>query len=113
METKICKDCIHYELCNYFYGILETTHNGMTCSMFKDKDKFIELPCAIGDYCMFGNSLYRAYGFTYIGDDYDTYVMAYNVKDCTEYDGNSSMPSKCFKFISDEEAKKVWEELNV
>lgn len=44
-----CKDCVHYELCE----ALEK--NGISriypsrCGFFKDKTKFVELPCKIGD----------------------------------------------------------------
>ena len=36
-----CKDCVHYKPC--FYANIDT------CGMFKDKSKFIELPCKVGD----------------------------------------------------------------
>ena len=40
-----CKDCVHYDIClgayeDYLYEI---------CDSFKDKSKFIELPCSVGD----------------------------------------------------------------
>lgn len=43
---KTCKDCIHYEMCNVLPGEEATTNN---CTFFKDKSKFIELPCSVGD----------------------------------------------------------------
>lgn len=36
-----CKDCVHYKPC--FYANIDN------CGMFKDKSKFIELPCKVGD----------------------------------------------------------------
>lgn len=39
---KTCEDCIHYYVC---YEGLDRS----VCSLFKDKSKFIELPCSIGD----------------------------------------------------------------
>lgn len=42
-----CKDCIHYEVCaDYFDAIIEC---GTTCSFLKDRSRFVELPCKIGD----------------------------------------------------------------
>lgn len=43
-----CKDCIHYDICgrsmiNSFDSIMDS------CPHFKDKFKFIELPCQVGD----------------------------------------------------------------
>lgn len=44
-----CQDCVHYEVCD----ALEK--NGISkiypslCGYFKDKSKFIELPCEVGD----------------------------------------------------------------
>lgn len=42
-KMKTCKDCIHFEVCCYVDMFLPP------CDSFKDKSKFIELPCAIGD----------------------------------------------------------------
>ena len=39
MQT--CKDCIHFEVCCYVDMFLPI------CDSFKDKSKFIELPCSI------------------------------------------------------------------
>lgn len=35
-----CKKCIHYDVCG---------ESIFTCGQFKDKSKFIELPCKVGD----------------------------------------------------------------
>lgn len=54
-----CKDCISFEACSFrnslpiFYGesdsddIYDTMETA--CKAFKDKSKFIELPCSVGD----------------------------------------------------------------
>lgn len=49
-----CKDCIHYELCDVqaFNGLnknFEPEKDWKHCGVFKDKSKYIELPCNIGD----------------------------------------------------------------
>lgn len=45
-----CKDCIHYGLCET-KGNAEIFVRGIEniCGYFKDKSKYIELPCKVGD----------------------------------------------------------------
>lgn len=40
---KTCENCIHHDLCSKYFYV------GELCGGFKDKSKFIELPCSIGD----------------------------------------------------------------
>ena len=51
-----CKDCIHYEVCkqkyNHLYesySILDAENIESVCKSFKNKSKYIELPCKMGD----------------------------------------------------------------
>lgn len=49
-----CKDCIHYEVCevqafNGFNKNFEPEKDWKHCGVFKDKSKYIELPCKVGD----------------------------------------------------------------
>lgn len=51
-----CKDCIHYEVCKqkYYhlyesYSILDAENIESVCKSFKNKSKYIELPCKVGD----------------------------------------------------------------
>lgn len=51
---KTCNDCIHYDVCQYHIDE-ETTMTVNECSYgFKDKSRYIELPCVVGDtvYCI-------------------------------------------------------------
>lgn len=42
-----CKDCVHYDVCN---RIGNKILNGFeVCDQFKDKSRFVELPCKAGD----------------------------------------------------------------
>lgn len=45
-----CKDCIHSDVCG---KKIYTPDNGCKCDDFKDKSRFIEKPCDVGDtlYC--------------------------------------------------------------
>ena len=49
---KDCKNCIHYSLCNYeeicHYDI-DNIKNAKDCSFFRDRSRFVELPCKVGD----------------------------------------------------------------
>lgn len=38
-----CKDCLHFEVCDDYQRRLAN------CNHFKDRSKFIELPCKVGD----------------------------------------------------------------
>lgn len=42
-----CKKCIHNEVC-YSYLLTYTARNPICC-YFKDKSRFVELPCKVGD----------------------------------------------------------------
>lgn len=59
-----CKDCIHYDMCSGFTptdldsDVFDYCREGRTdeipdieerCSSFKDRNRFIELPCKVGD----------------------------------------------------------------
>ena len=60
-----CRDCIHNDVCvaritaDENYPERHYTENN-NCSNFKDRNKFIELPCKVGD---------TVYGFFYPGRD--------------------------------------------
>ena len=47
-----CEDCVHYEVCVFYseqWNISMWNTSPQKCHMFKDKSKFIELPCRVGD----------------------------------------------------------------
>lgn len=43
-----CKDCGHYDVCRYWGNEDETEDGIPDCPNFKDKARFVELPCKIG-----------------------------------------------------------------
>lgn len=50
----LCKNCIHFTVCaNVYCEVTEETEirniHGKACYYFKDKSKYIELPCKVGD----------------------------------------------------------------
>lgn len=64
-----CKDCVHCNICEKLRPI-EYCMN-ITCSHFKNKANFVELPCKVGDYIEWdkgggiGKTLYQVKGFLY------------------------------------------------
>ena len=51
-----CKDCLFYDFCNdyneypeYVQHCEQTTEKEFKCSHFKEKSRFVELPCKVGD----------------------------------------------------------------
>ena len=60
-----CKDCIHYEACREydraFWGHTSNKHSDLInakpedCPYFKDRSRFVELPCRVGDKVYFNN----------------------------------------------------------
>ena len=59
-----CKDCIHYDLCRSFSRIQLGWHGNSVhyvenmeeiCKDFKDRSRFVELPCRVGDKVYFNN----------------------------------------------------------
>ena len=46
-----CKDCIHYDVCQHSRSAGEYFEINVEkfCKLFKDKSRFIELPCKVGD----------------------------------------------------------------
>ena len=46
----ICKECVHVELCSY----AQNSNNEFEhCANFRDRSRFVELPCKLGDFVYF------------------------------------------------------------
>lgn len=43
-----CKDCIHEKVCIFFEGDLNE-EGAEKCVCFKDRNRFVKLPCKVGD----------------------------------------------------------------
>ena len=43
-----CKDCMHEKVCDYFAGDMNE-EGAENCVYFKDRNRFVELPCKVGD----------------------------------------------------------------
>jgi hypothetical protein len=72
-----CKDCIHFVVCDEV-----PTKSADDCDFFKDRSRFVELPCKVGDTVYYFNSVGTIYsqrvsGFivNYVGILIDSDVM--------------------------------------
>lgn len=79
---KTCKDCIHQKVCVLYDAFdYEEPTTASVCRFFKDKSKFIELPCSIGDtvYTVIYQKVYEAEVIC---------IRPFVFKDYVEYRGN-------------------------
>lgn len=77
-----CKDCLYYEFCCAGKSGLPDYVN---CKYFKDRNRFVELPCKVGDkvYYFFSDSNYKKYEVCEIvGFHIDKYRTAFQIELC-------------------------------
>jgi hypothetical protein len=46
-----CNDCIYYDVCDYDGDV--AVFPDRICGFFKDRSRFVELPCNVGDFVYF------------------------------------------------------------
>lgn len=107
-----CKDCLHEKVCDYYAGDLNE-EGAEKCVCFKDRNRFVELPCKVGDkvYYFFSDSNYKKYEVCEIvGFHIDKYRTAFQIELCgykcfvdTEFLGEKI-------FLTREEAEKALKE---
>ena len=75
-----CKDCLHVEVCKYNDGV-NTWCKG-DCPHFKDKSRFIELPCKVGDtvYYFVNDNLSEYCEVSVAGFHIDKYRIAFEIE---------------------------------
>ena len=101
-----CEDCLHYDICLGAFG----DWLPKICDSFKDKSKFIELPCSVGDYCIWEDDLWYVTGIHYFNDKNGDFLLWMSMADKSPC--STEAISSQVKFISEDEAKKMLEELN-
>lgn len=125
-----CKDCIHYDLCKnscgetdiYIPGINDPAFTSKTveidCSVFKDKSRFVELPCNVGDKLYYviedydeegSNSFVYETKVVYIGFDKDGFYMGIELPIGKFQRGRLKIGVNIFKTY--EEAEKKLQEM--
>lgn len=50
-----CNDCIHNEICQKFGGPFNISDADTSCTNFKSRSRFVELPCKVGNRVYFNN----------------------------------------------------------
>ena len=98
----ICKDCLHEEACNIFAGDLGED-GAEKCVCFKDRNKFMELTCKVGD------TVYWVDNQEIISYQFDNVVMFLESKKdgiCFAALGDFNKPV----FLTKEEAEQVLKE---
>ena len=109
---KTCKDCIHYDICLGAFG----DWLPKICDSFKDKSKFIELPCSIGDitYAIAYTENTRPVEvrvFQIIVNEHEVIIWIESIKDKTDFWRlTADQYNEWAKFSTQEEAKKKLEE---
>lgn len=113
--NKSCKDCLHYEVCNY-HICEETDMTVVECTHFADRSEWVHLPCKVGTVVYIPEievdkierkvvtKIYRT-----TVDEYSVnarYIM-YHTKKCDNF--TDSMLGKNV-FLTREEAEKALEE---
>lgn len=104
-----CKECIHNNVCRNYEPISYSA-----CSDFKDKSRFIELPCKVGDtvYTTYHGSL-SVYKVTEIRINDFLWAELYNPKYSDEYKTEIvclDFSFNEFVFLTREEAEKALKE---
>lgn len=76
-----CKDCLCFDVCS----IAEIMGEDFCCLDFKDRNRFVELPCKVGDkvYYFFSDSNYKKYeACEIVGFHIDKYRTAFQIELC-------------------------------
>lgn len=76
-----CKECLHFEVCKdrlgttkYYDNVIAADNVEKLCPNFKDRSRFVELPCKVGD------KVFVVNGFKEIEEfEVDYYVVEKNV----------------------------------
>lgn len=108
-----CEDCLHYDICLGAFG----DWLPKICDSFKDKSKFIELPCSVGD------TVYYPYAGKILEKKVTAYHRVYDARSGVqgidwwyelENDESETMDADLISktvFLTREEAEKKLEEL--
>lgn len=72
-----CKDCLHYEVCNYYIDE-ETSMTVAECQYFSNRSEWVKLPCKVGDTLYQCDAAGRIYEITVTGIIYNTSAVAFD-----------------------------------
>ena len=113
-KNDICKDCIKADVCKHKANLDKDPIIGVSieqCEHFKDRSKFIELPCKVGDYLEWddgdGVPLYfevLGFRFNMLGE-----ISRFITKDLQPIISHSSIK----RILTKEEAEQVLNKNNI
>ena len=116
--NKSCKDCLHYEVCNY-HICEETDMTVAECTHFTDRSEWVHLPCKVGDIiyklwykpCHLGETYPDSYGCDGCYDECDIkkVITEYKVPSL-RFIIDELMNGSCVYYLTREEAEKALEE---
>lgn len=92
-----CKDCMHEKVCDYYAGDLNE-EGAEKCVCFKDRTRFVELPCKVGD------TVYQTDGIRIYENKIERIIFATNNIGFVETSIGKSI------FLTREEAEKALKE---
>lgn len=87
-----CKDCVHCDVCRYNDGANEWCKHPEKCEHFKDKNRFVELPCENWLEITFGDEDV----FYGIEEETISEINVYNEERISWYDGWRTVVIKGF-----------------
>lgn len=100
---KTCKDCIHYDICLGAFG----DWLPKICDSFKDKSRFIELPCSVGDYGVWKDREWYVNVIEWDGEEFVVWMSDAHIQSCC-----IEVPINEVRFMTEEEVDKMFERIN-
>lgn len=108
---KTCKDCIHYNVCDYFVKIRTETLSSISssedCLFFQDKSKFIEPPCSVGDFCIYKDAEWYINVIEWDGEEFVLWISPAHKQACSV-----EVLANEVRVMTAEEVNKMFERIN-
>lgn len=104
---RTCKNCIHDGFCGWYLLPFERDNVDKYCESFKDKSKFIELPCSPGDYCIYKDAEWYVNVIEWDGEDFVLWISPAHKQACS-----SEVIVSEVRFMTEEEVDKMFERVN-
>ena len=104
---KTCKNCIHSGVCGQYLLPFEKDNVEEHCESFKDKFKFLELPCSPGDFCIWNGAEWYINVIEWDGEDFVLWVSPANKQACS-----AEVLASEVRLMTKEEVDQMFEEIN-
>ena len=104
---KTCKDCIHSDVCHIVEMSSWWELADYRCDDFKDKSKFIELPCSVGDYGVWKDREWYVNVIEWDGEEFVVWMSDAHIQSCC-----IEVPINEVRFMTEEEVDKMFDRIN-